>query len=536
MDPELARLMDSVTPKLNPILADGLAVHQMKDVAKEVDDMLRAAAASFPPGFQYVTYALCTPEEEFAEVTKRKNKRFLDVARSDLFLIKLLFKYQGEDLDPRYLYLPFVEDAAGIVLSASRFFFIPILTDPGLSVTEKNVFMRFLRDKVTFKRMPHQFLVHGEKRLFRETVQIVWSSIYHTAEKNAKTTLMHYLLAKYGFKETFRRFGKCDPVVGDMHKVNEQNFPLEDWVIVSSAAIKDPHSRKVQTNYVTSTLRIAIPRNQYTQQVRNMLGGFYYVIDMFPQRVTEEYINHTRLWQQLMGTILFTDSIGAGKLIDNVSNHIESLDQYLDHLVQKKLKDTGIDVQDVYELFGIVIERFDEWIVTSNKNVGTMYDKELSILPFVLEEIKQGIFNFYFRITAANRKDGNMRPDQIKAMFNQTLRPGLIHLIRAGHGEVQTILYPGDNKVFKITSSLVPQEASSGTRNKNDRSVMEDPAKCLHVSLSEIGAYSALKKAAPDGRSSLNCHALLDEKGRVQRHPDLVPMLDRAQEVFIQHQ
>ena len=85
MDSRLCELIDADTPKLNPVLAEGLAVRDMKYVEAYINDVFKSAARGFPPGLTYVGYTRCTPQEEFEQLTKIKNnKRQFDVARSDL--------------------------------------------------------------------------------------------------------------------------------------------------------------------------------------------------------------------------------------------------------------------------------------------------------------------------------------------------------------------------------------------------------------------------------------------------------------------
>lgn len=543
-DREFARLMAEDTPPLNPLLANGLAVAHVREAAKLVDEMWRAAQRGFPEQLTYHGCARVGVEREFEEiskkkVTKKKSRRMMDTARSDVFLMRYMFRWNGEQLPDRFIYLPFVGDAGSITLSGSQFFCSPLLSDPVISITSKNVFTRLLRDKVTFERMSQSYYAEKPGIRIRESTHPVWSAIYHTKSKSksasdsritGKCTLVHYLLCKYGFAETFARFGNCHPEVGWGDEITSKTHPLDQWVICTSSALTEPKGRKFGA-YVTSELKVAVRVEEYTPMVKNMLGGLFYIVDLFPNEVLPKYIDNTVLWRKEMGYILFDERTNLGTLIDRIDNHIASLDQYLDEMIQIKLRETGIDVKDIYELFAVIIEEFDNWLVESNDRISSMYDKELSILPFLLEEIKQDIFQFYFRIKAAMKKpDAHlMKKDKIINMMNATIKPGRIHRIRSGHGEVQTISYSGDNKVFKITSNLVPQEASSGVKNKNDRAVMTDPAKRLHSSIAEIGGYSALTKAAPDGRGKLNTHARLDDNNMVMRNPSLRPMLEDAQ-------
>jgi hypothetical protein len=530
MDAELGRLIDTDTPKLNPLIANGLAVEHMRYVDNYVDQVFQSAAKGFPEGLVYLGCRSATPKEEFDETTKKKGtKRMFDTARSDIRMMKYLFSYKGEELPPRYLYLPFVSDAGCLYLGGSRFNISPILTDRVISVGVTNIFVRLLRDRLTFERMSHHYMVDGK----RETVQVAWSLIYHKNAKmkklrptvKANCALMHYLFCKYGFVDTFMKFGKCRPVVGG-GEITKNTHPEDEWVICSSTQVKPKGCGR--GFYEPSHIRIAVRKEEMTPMVRNMIGGFFYIVDHFPTRILPEYVESKRLWMILLGHIIFSGNINEGKLYDDIADHMTSLDEYLDGLVIQKLREIGQPVGDIYELFSVVIGKFNDWLLAATDKVASMYDKELSILYYVLYEISSAIFKLYFKLKAASKKE--LTSKEIIATMNLTLRAGLVFSMTKNHGEVSTISSPGDNKAFKITSILVPQSGSSRLGSRKDRAVINDPSKRLHVSVAEVGGYANLPKSEPSGRSRINPHLQVDVKGVVMRNPTHAALLDGIQE------
>lgn len=532
LDNELGRLFDLDTPPLNPDIANGLAVKHFKGVENYVDQVFRSAAKGFPEGLKYLGCRRCTPPEELAIVTKKKgSKRMYDVAISQIYMMQYLFEYKGEKLDPRYMYLPYVSDAGTIVIGGSRFNISPLLTDRVISVGVSSIFIRLLRDRLTFERMSQHFMIDGK----RETVQVAWSQIYHKNAKmkklrptvKANCTLMHYLLCKYGFAETFQRFGNCTPIVGGA-EINKNVYPEDEWVICSSTQVKPKGCGR--GFYEPTQIRVAIRKEEMTPMVKNMLGGFFYIVDHFPSHMPVEWVKSNRQWMILLGHIIFSGTVNAGKLYDDIADHMTSLDEYLDSLIMMKLHDIGVHVNDIYEVFAIVIEKFNDWLLSATDKVASMYDKELSILPFSLYEITSAIFKLYFKLKAASKKE--LTAKEIVATMNLTLRTGLIFSLTKGHGEVSTISSPGDNKATKITSLLVPQSASNRQSSRKDRAVLNDPSKRLHVSVAEVGGYSNLPKSEPSGRSRINPHVQVDPKGVVLRKEGYREMLDGVQELI----
>lgn len=529
MDKNLAILVDSVTPPINESIGNGLAVEHMKHVEEYVDRVLQSAAKGSPYGLKYEGFERCTPQEEFEEATKVKNnKRVYDVARSDIYMVKYWFSHHGVRLPPRYLYLPFVGEAGMLYLGGSRFNIAPVLSDRVISVQVSNIFVRLWRDRLTFERMTQHYMEDG----LRQTVQVAWSTIYHKNAKmrkvvstvKANCSLVHYLFCKYGFHDTFLKFGNCRPVIGGQ-EINREAYPEDQWVICSSTQLKPKGFGR--GFWQASDVRVAIRRDELTPMVRNMIGGFFYVVDHFPDRVRPEWVDQKRMWMILLGHILFSGNINEGRLHDDIQDHITSLDEYLDAPVIDKLADIGVHVKDVYEIFAIIIERFNEWLLGANDKVASMYDKELSILYYVLYEITSAIFKLFYKLKAASKKE--LTSKEIIATMNMTLRTGLIYSITKKHGEVSTVSVPGDNKAFKITAMLIPQSSSNKLSGRKDSASLDDPSKRLHASIAEVGGYSALPKSQPDGRARLNPHVRFDAKGVIVRNPERVELLDAVQ-------
>lgn len=532
MDDELRKLVDNNTPKLNPLICNGLAVSHFTKVEEYIDQVFRSAARGFPEGLKYNGCKRCSPFEEFSKVTRlgdpRAPKRQYDVAKSDIYLMKYFFSFNGVDIPPRYIYLPFISDAGYITLGGARFNISPLLIDRVISISADDIFIRLLRDRLTFERLVHSFMIDG----VQEVTQVIWSSIYHRNTKmrkliattGAKSSVLHYLFCKFGFTETFRKFGKCQPVVG-LTEINEENYPSSDWVICSSRKIKVKSFGKGY--FEPSNVRVAIKKTEFTPMVKGMVGTFFYLVDHFPSRIKPEHLNSKRLWMVLMGHIVFTGSINEGKLHDDIEDHIESLDEYLDSIIANKLKDIDIHVSDIYELLAVIMETFNDRLLEATNKISSMYEKEVSTLHHVLYEITSAIFMLYFKLKAGAKKV--LTDKEIISTMNMTLKTGLIYSITRNHGEVSTVSSPGDNKVFKITSILKPQSASNRTGGRKDNAALLDPSSRLHASVAEVGGAFNLPKASPDGRSRINPHLKIDPKGLVLRDPDLVKLLDEVQ-------
>lgn len=518
------------TPPLNPDIANGLAVKFVPYAEEYIDTVWKAVAKDFPKGLEYKGCSRCTPFDEFYNEPKRKNDRkMVEIARSDIYLMRYDFRYNGVDLPPRYLYLPFVREAGSITLGGPIYFISPILSDIILSYEQDNVFVKLLRDRFTLRRVNHNVVIDQKM----ETLPVVWSMVYHLntqQRKSPKTikaycTLFHYLLCRYGFTEVFKRYGNCSPVLS-MEPFDPKEFPPSEWVIVKSSQFK-PKLIPYRYAYVPSELRVAIRRDEFTPMVKSMIAAFFYIVDHFPQRVIPEYVDSQRLWKVLLGHLIFGSEPSEGKLHDDIDEHIRSLDEYVDSIMQARFKDIGYNVRDIYQFFVVAIENFNDWLLSAKTKANSLYDKELSILLDLLMPITSSIFTLHFKLKNAAKK--GLTDKEVINTFNKYLKPRVIFRLTGQINGVSNMSYSGDNKCMKITATMVPQKSTGGSSDK-DAQNLDDPTKRLHVSFAEVGSFINLSDSNLTGENKINPHVQLNERCRIIRNPDLIALLDNVQQ------
>lgn len=333
---------------------------------------------------------------------------------------------------------------------------------------------------------------------------------------------MHYLLCKYGFAEMFKRFTGVEPIVGGEEL--DTACPPENWVVCRSSQFRPKGLRSI---YTPSDIRVAVMKEHYTPDVQNLLAGFFYVVDHFPERVFPEYVNDVRLWQVLLGHLIYSSDINEGKLYNDVAIHIVSLDTYIDAVVAAQLKEINMECSDIYDLLFQIVKRFNAWLLTSDDRVNTMYDKELSVLPFVCSDIVRMINLFYFKLIEYKKKE--LTSKDLTNIMDKFLRMRIVHNLKKLHGEVSTCSTSGDNMGFKITNLLVPQTKSTKSTTASQQSLY-DPALRLHASIAEVGGYASMPKSSPDGRSRLNLCLNISPTGLVLRNPKTIKLLDSVQD------
>lgn len=532
-------VVSSQMSRFNDNVCNGLATVQIPDALKYVDRLFQAAQKIFPPELVYLGWRYMTPYEEYRIVTQRGSSgtTTLELAKSDMFMVAFKFSFDGQVLEERPLYLPFVGPGGTITIRGSRFTISPLLTDPSVSVGVDHIYIPVGQAKITYRRESQSFLKNGRV----EMGDVVWAKIYRRKQKNtrqgapaikANTCLMHYLLAKYGLVRTFSMMRGVEIHAGDDLTMTEVNYPPSEWAILTSTG--NP-SKYLKDKFATATkLRLAVRHSQYDFVVASMIAGVFYIAELFPQRLLAEYIDGSReelrLWRIFLGHLIFPAGGSEGRLVDDVNNHLETVDEYLDALSQEELARDGVVCSDIYGLFMKVIETFNQRITKSGSRIASMADKRLTVLKFALYDIRKAIYMMSYMLKSKAKK--RLTADDTKKIMRKWLKHDLVKEMNSGHGEVTSIASPGDCMIFKLTSTLVPQTNSAGTESGGSKSTatMSDPTKFLHATIAEVGSFGNLPKSDPSGRSRVNPYLTVEPDGTIVHKPQFAALLESVQQ------
>ncbi len=531
MDTRLFDFIHEKTPKFNRVICDGLAVEHLKFVEEYVDRLLRSAQASFPRGLIYHGYARCTPWEQYMTSTRmRSSKRSYEISRSDVYLVKYMFRYHGNDIRPMFLYLPYVTDGGIIRIRGATYSISPVLADQTISDGVDSLFVKLYKDKLTFNRSVYGFMIDNE----RTHTDLIISNIHHNARKNTSkrvpgfdATPPHYLFCKFGVTRAFKDFANAQVYVGLEDTINTEKFPADEWSICSSLGLK-PRGIK-DKDYVPSKLRMAIRKEDYNHVTAIMIGSFFYIVDHFPSQVDPDCIDITDTWLILLGVNATGAETKSGKILISMNTHMESLDQYVDILSRKDLEEIGIHVTDIYQLFAYVIKTMSARIAAAGTTISSMYGKKLTVLYYLLQDINDAISNMHFAWRKKTKGDDS-RVLTEKDIFEKYVPvETILRISGSEHREVSNVSSSTGNKIFRITTSMrLQSEVVSG---KSDDTVsVDDPMGFLHTSQAEIASFSILSRTSLTGRDTLNPFARIEPNGRVERNPDFIQLLDQIQQ------
>lgn len=563
--------LQDLMPEFNQDILNGLACKDLMYAKESLDQTIRCAQQMYPPGFEFDQSTVCSPMETYAVIaktltrSKRSKQMAFDLARTNVYLVKYQFTFEGRPLYPRYFYLPYADLAGLMNITGKKFLISPVMTDTCFSIGPDFVFIPMGRAPVTFRRESKtiytgdltQYAFHsggvtmGEESYSQLTKRVVWSWLHHAGGKNARasdsevinlgkvfTTLPHYLFARYGFVGAFARFAHAEAKVVPEADILEGKYPAEQWQHYWSTKTK-PTYLKFKADYraIATKMAVVVPKAQVNNLVEQLVAGFFYVLDHFPEPakgddIAEEVsdLEGDYRWKVWLGNVLWGEMLGHGKLVENVETHLNSLYGYVDIEVrQKLLVEEGLDCESIYDLFVHMLDNMENMIKNNADTISSLYGKRLEVLRYILKDLNKAVFKCLFEIT--NNRKRQMRHEDYDKILGQHFKPATIFGIRhpQHHGEVSSASSPADNMFFKLTSKFVMQSETSGRRKNSDINP-NDPSTYLDASLGEVGNYAVLPKNRPLGDSYANPTVQLDGKHTIIRKEQYRELTERTQE------
>lgn len=532
MDTELFNDICDTLPKFNPDIARGYAVKDLADAERYVENIFRCAAMDWPEIVEFVGLRSLTPREEsvvIRDISNRNSQKEIDIAKTDCFMVEVHLRYDKEHDIRRNICIPFVRDAGQLWLSGSYSTINPILADLVFSVENNGLFTILFRAKFTLSRENYSLMRDGES----VPSFVVWGNIYQGNSKPGKgksnfySTIGHYIFCKYGVTDTFKKYYNTDVVIEEYNDQLREIYPVEDYVFFTSQGLLPiAYRRKIRPGWKKTNLVLIVPRDKVNDHegITNLATHFFYVVDQDPERFSLTYIDNPDTWRIVMGSILHKGKENEGKLLNEVDKHLRSLDSYIDEETHKNLMRENIKADNIYDLFIHVIDTIRTRLQFDNS--GSMWGKYLLVKRYALSGITESIFNFTWQL---EKEKSKLLLVGLKYKFVSHITLKAFMSIQKGHGELNSIQYPGDNMIFKHTSVAIRQVNAVTGKSRSKPFKINDPAYHVHSSIMECGSICNMSKRIPDSRDRLNVTAMTNEQGMFIRNPKNIELLDQLQ-------
>lgn len=528
-DPQILPLVQANVGKFNPLIAKGFAQHEIEHAMTYVNEIVKSASRDFPEGLIYKGITRVDPHVEYHALIKQKT---YDISKSTVYVVKLMFEFEGEPLKDYFLLLPYLEYGSSMIISGSTFVVSPVLIDNAFSVGVDSIFLYANRVKLTFKQVSHMYLVNGERTMdFTVTADMYFgrNSTNVPAHKLRPTYKMailatHYLLAKYGIKEMFKQCFNIDCWYGTKEEINTDIYPPEEYSICSNLGVK-PSQLKVPF-YNPANLAIAIRNEDFTLPIRGVIAGIMYITDWYSDRVRVELLEDHKLWYHLLALTIKPEVIQEVATLEKLDDHFKSLETFIDDQVREVLQSAGVNVHDVFDVLIEIINTYPERINVDNSTLASMYNKRLVVSRYMLSDVRDNIFKMGFDLQSLAKSNKPVTSLEIENIMKRQLKPSTV-LKSNKHAEVNAVSNPTDNIVPVMTLPVKLQSAMA--KKGKAKKFVYTPALGLSASIAEVGNLTSDAGDDFTGRSRLNPYVLVADDGSILSNPELKHIIERTE-------
>lgn len=537
MNNVLARSLTSSTPPINDELVNGIAPVVFNQIPKYLDRMIKISMAKLHKdiNLKYLGYYFPTPEEELMEdAYPRSGGKSADISQNDVYLCCFKFNYNGIPI-PKYIYLPFAHPGNLFTVSGTKYVVMPVITDLVISVKPDHLFVRLHMDKISVFAEQRRVLLND--KLEPELLKMLWVSILKgpndKMRTSAKTPLALYLLATYGLVKTLSQYCGLDKDAVMIKYDADGNLMksklLQDYNVYGTVGEK-PKGFDRSVAYTPHKLKVLVRKNvPMSPMVTNILIATIYAFDLKPGQYEIDLVNaltsrnvkkETDIWKDYVGRTVYKDGVSGDKLREDVVQHMDRLDDYVDEIIRKKLDNVNIKVPAYWDLVAYLIDIYSSSINNAKEYNRNMNSVHLDLNYYICYDIIIGFNRAVKQINQKFNKPGSKMPgkDEIKKILSLEISEKVIFsLVKSstsslalGQADISN-----DSLYYKGTAMLENQNRGNGVK-RGGKTPFPDNLRTLHAYHIVIGSVLYLIKTAPSAMLRLNPYARFDpETGHV---------------------
>jgi len=549
-NPLLKKIMEK-NSRVNPSVMEGISKSHVDKIGNYLDSIFRSAVNAVKNrDLVYLGYRTLTPEEEYKLIINSSmSKNQIDIKTSNLRFYQFRFSYKGVEFD-RKLALPYVERGERLLLSGSDYIINPVLGVYPVSPEPGNtVFIKLNKDKIRLRKRVRSIYVNDKL----ETKDIIVGYTYKLTENttiNKEVPVVLYMFLKYKFYGVFKHFFNTKPVIlkiEDLEEEKERYLEIKDkllkegYVEYKSTGIKP--SVVKSPIYVPHNIHIFVKKEAINHFLETVVNSLLYSFDIAPRvaeklvdTISEDYVVTTEYnklniteadpegleWIQLLGNVIFVNSTYEPyKILSDMLEYIETINEYLDSIIKNKMAEIGIPNSDIYDLYAYVIKEFDNITSNYDKRSSSLEFRYIEILYFILFNIITGINKSFLDIKREIKKRGEkpLTKKELNKILDKHISPKKIFsIISAGNTNLAIMLLtdtPKGHLYFKQTDNIEDQNRGDGpVRSKNN--AFPPNTRTMHPEDFILGTINAIKKTSPTPRLKFNPFCKVDsETGRI---------------------
>lgn len=525
----LGSFIEEISPKFNKQMVEGICYHRLNTAITYIDRFIKyGCQGKTQTHLRYLGYKEVMPKDELKFLFNKTSRTEYDIAENDIYLVEFYFQYGDVEEPLKYMfYIPFMNKGNIIHLSGNKLLVMPVFADKVISVGEKIIFINILTAKYNFTRSYGSVIVNGKYK----RIPIINTELYKNQSKKqedtttANTTVMHYLLANYGYTQTMNRLLGFVPTLTFKDEV-------EGCVVVKSTGQPPQGYIRNKLLYEATPIRFAVPEHLFNEAVLYAIGNMFYIIDNFPDSLSVQDVDDTVIWKRLLGEIIHSGNHSLFYLSEKINAHFNDLNSKFDNITIDKLKDVGVNSTTLIELITVIFENFNTWIMNASPR-SLYYNKTYEVESFALSNLTSRITRIVLDI---NKEELRVNSNQldikvVDKIFKKYFKTRTAFSLKNEKLFVASIDDSGDHLYPKKTAMVIQQESDFVNVKKAEVNTSE--RKKLVASMATIGSILGLNKSNPTPLIRMNPYVKVDyPTGTVLPHPQFNDIIEETDKLL----
>lgn len=525
----LGSFIEEISPKFNKQMVEGICYHRLNTAITYIDRFIKyGCQGKTQTHLRYLGYKEVMPKDELKFLFNKTSRTEYDIAENDIYLVEFYFQYGDVEEPLKYMfYIPFMNKGNIIHLSGNKLLVMPVFADKVISVGEKIIFINILTAKYNFTRSYGSVIVNGKYK----RIPIINTELYKNQSKKqedtttANTTVMHYLLANYGYTQTMNRLLGFVPILTFKDEV-------EGCVVVKSTGQPPQGYIRNKLLYEATPIRFAVPEHLFNEAVLYAIGNMFYIIDNFPDSLSVQDVDDTVIWKRLLGEIIHSGNHSLFYLSEKINAHFNDLNSKFDNITIDKLKDVGVNSTTLIELITVIFENFNTWIMNASPR-SLYYNKTYEVESFALSNLTSRITRIVLDI---NKEELRVNSNQldikvVDKIFKKYFKTRTVFSLKNEKLFVASIDDSGDHLYPKKTAMVIQQESDFVNVKKAEVNTSE--RKKLVASMATIGSILGLNKSNPTPLIRMNTYVNVDyPTGTVLPHPQFNDIIEETDKLL----
>lgn len=452
----LKRTMLENTPRINKQITDGNADDVLDAMPMYLDDFFRSGLGALSPkiNLTYMGYRKMGPKEEYdTMVTRGTGTVPYDLSHSDVYVVEFRFEYNGVIIN-RPIYLPYAGKGNIMVVGGTNYHITPVLSDTVISPSSDGVFIRLLKAKLNFTAASRYFMVNGD-RVAGNVIHgnILSPNLKQITDRIGRplTSTSLYLLGKYGLVETLKKYGR----VNDVYVTTNDVYSDSPDMIVYSSCQNKPRGLKM-VPYMPHNVKIVVTGDKMDRAfVDNLVYGVIYTLDILPLLETDmvdlitskDVATEIKFWRITLGKVIYKNSFSIERIAQDLDEHYEALNGYIDDIINRKLLEVGIKIDNMFDLLALTIGNYNNWVLTSKEYNSNIENRYIDILYYLTCDIIIGFNRVILSLNKRITKTNEISTKEVSKVLSNEL---------------------GSKRVYRLTKSSEPNLAVSVVDSSSD--------------------------------------------------------------------